>query len=261
MRETQVQSLPKPDFSNFGRPQLQDTELKMPPKPVKRARAGSVISVFQKQHEALQANTFKYKVTYLGKGSYSIAWTLEGNEDPIVPGVDNSDLVLKAFHGETSGFGEKKLRTYLRNEIENYRAAKAARLPVAEIYNADTAEQDGYIIQRKVKGKVDPLNADQRLQVSRFFDASFKKRIRMDIQLQNFCFENGQVILIDFIEDREDDEEDIEIDLFNKKVIEESWIRAYQKADITKDQAADFLNELSANHYPEFIKEKLGQFA
>jgi hypothetical protein len=258
---SRVQSMAFPDdFSDFfSKPQTTGPKLIIPPTPVKKAsvkRAGIgsfVISLFKKLHEALLTNTFKYKVTYLSKGSYVNVYTLDDNEEPIIPGVDNSDLVIKAFHGENSGFDEKKLRAYIHNELENYHAVKEAGLPVAEIYNADTAEQDGYIIQRKVSGKVDPLNAEQMVQVQKFFKISLKDGLVMDLLPQNFALENGQVILFDFVEDPEDG-----IRIFHQHAIE-FWLKAYRNVCLKKDQAADFLNKLSANHYQAFVQEKLEQ--
>jgi hypothetical protein len=229
-----------------------------PPTPVKKARAGSftslVVSLFKKLHETLITNTFKYKVTYLAKGSYSNVYTLENNEDPIIPGVNNSDLVLKAFHGEKSGFNEKTLSTCLRNEIENYRAVSAAGLPVAMIYNADTAEQDGYIIQEKISGKIDPLNAQHMLQVRRFFDISVKENLLMDLLAQNLALKNEEVILFDFVEEPD------EGFLFHKQAIQ-TWLKAYREAGGAKDKAAAFLNGLSADHYQEFVQEQLNRFS
>jgi hypothetical protein len=248
--------LPKPDFSYASQLGKIETKLVVQQTPIKRARAGSVISSFQKLHEALLANTFKYKVTYLGKGSYSNAYTLENNADPIIAGVNNSDLVLKAYHGEKSGFLERKLRAFLCNQIKNYYAVIAQDLPVAPIYNADTAEQDGYIIQHKVSGKVDPLDVKQLLQVSRFFDVSVTKCIIMDPQLQNFGLENRVVVLFDFTEDPDDDDE---LHPFNKKVIEDSWLVSYKNTGIAKDQAEIYLNTLTANHYQEFVQELLNK--
>ncbi len=263
-RALSTPSLPKPDFSQSWAPECRVTESKsVQATPAKRIVAKSrigtapVVSPFQKQHEALLANTFKYKVTYLAKGSFSNVYTLEGNENPIVAGVDNSELVLKAYHGENSGFAEGKLRAFLRNQIQNYRAAVAAGLPVAKIYNADTAEQDGYIIQQKISGKVDPLDVQQLAQVSRFFDVAVKKELLMDIQAQNFALENNQVILVDFIEDPEDEDE---LHPFTKKVIEESWLNFYKNAGVTKEQAKIYLNYLTANHYQAFIQEILNKY-
>src|SRR4029077_19649608 len=98
-RALSTSSLLQPDFSKSHAQVLQT--------PIKKSK---IVTAFQKQHEALLTNTFKYKVKFLGKGSYSNAWTLEDNKEPIIPGVDNADLVLKAYHGESSGFGELKLR-------------------------------------------------------------------------------------------------------------------------------------------------------
>jgi hypothetical protein len=254
MPEMELEKMP--DFSNPFKLDVQES--KAPPqRPTKRPKVEPTASKFQKQHEALCSNTFKYKVTYLAKGSFSNCYTLENNIDPIIPGVDNSDLVLKAYHGENSGFGELKLRNFIKNAIENYHAAVNAGFPVATIYNAETALQDGYIIQRKISGKIDPFNAEQRSQVSRFFDVSVKNRVIFDLQAQNFTLENGQVVLVDFIEDPDDDDA---LDAFNKKVIE-NWLKVYRKTDASKDQAKAYLNELSANHYQQFIQETLDQFA
>lgn len=260
-RSLSTSSLPQPNFSQSWAPQFRAPESKsVQATPVKKivavSRLGTapVISPFQKQHEALLTNTFKYNVTYLAKGSFSNVYTLEGNENPIIAGVSNSDLVLKAYHGENSGFSEGKLRAFLRNQIQNYHAAVNAGLPVAKIYNADTAVQDGYIIQQKVSGKINPLDVQQLSQVSRFFDVAVKKELLMDLQAQNFALENDQVILIDFIEDPEEEDE---LHPFNKKVMEESWLKIYRKAGLTKEQAAAFLNILSANHYQKFIQELL----
>lgn len=255
--ETNVQSMPFSDFSDFLTPELKGTEsLKLPQTPmrkapVKRARLQSTTSLFQKLHEALYANTFKYSVTYLATGSYFNVYTLDGNEETIIPGVDNSELVFKAFHGEKSGFEESRLREYLRNAIKNYHAVKAAGLPVAEIYNADTAVEDGYIIQRKVSGKVDPLNDQHMLEVQKFFEISLNESLVMDLLPQNFGLENGHVVLFDFVEDPMD-----VISVFHKHAIE-YWLKLYRTVCLKKDQAADFLNKLSANHYQDFVKEQI----
>lgn len=221
--------------------------------PRKRTKSESSAAFFKKQHEALCNDTFKYNVTYLDQGSYSNVYTLEGNEDPIIPGVNNADLVLKAFHGEKSGFNENMLRKYLRNSITNYRAVIAAGLPVAKIYNVDTAEQDGYIIQQRISEQIDPQDAQQTLQVRRFFDTSIKKDLVMDLQPDNFALENGSVLLIDFVEEPD------EIHLSHKQAIK-TWLSWHQEDGVTQDDAANLVNELTANHYQEFVKEQLPRF-
>jgi hypothetical protein len=253
-------NLPLPSFPT----EVQTTKTQAPPPtPRKKQRTADPVSVFKKQHEALTNNTFKYDVTYLDKGTFSKVYTLETTPVQVIPGVDNSSLVLKAFHGEKkSGFGERALRGYLHNEIENYRAVVAAKLPVARIYNIDTAEQDGYIIQQKVSGKIDLMNAQQMLQVRRFFEISVGQGLIMDLIPQNFALENGQVVLIDFVEDPDDglfvENPDNGIDLFNKKAIE-TWFDYYQKAGGTEAQAAAFLNELSANYYQGYVQVLLSR--
>lgn len=263
-RSLSTSDLPKPDFSKSWAQQSGVTESKsVQPTPAKKIVAKSrtgiapVVSPFQKQHEALLTNSFKYKVTYLAKGSFSNVYTLEDNKDPIIDGINNSELVLKAYHGENSGFSEKKLRAFLRNQIQNFHATVNAGLPVGVIYNAETAEQDGYIIQQKISGKIDPLNVEQLFQVSRFFDVADKQNLPMDLQEQNFALENGRVILIDFIEDPEDEDD---LQSFTKTVIETSWLKFYKEAGVEKQQTVDFLNILSANHYQQFIQELISKY-
>lgn len=255
----QVEDKPFVDFSEYipSEPLITNSlkPAQTPRKPpVNKTRAGAVISIFQKLYDALSTHTFKYTVAYLAKGSYFNVYTLEDNVKPIIPDVSNADLVLKAFHGENSGFGEAKLRCFLRNAIKNYNDAIAAGLPVAHIYNADTAVQDGYIIQQKISEKVDPLNAQHMLQVQNYFEVSLKEGLVMDLLPQNFACKDGQVILFDFVEDPEDG-----IQIFHKHAIEK-WLKLYRTVCLKKDQAAEFLNKLSANHYQAFVQEQLELF-
>ncbi len=246
--EMPLPNLPLPSFPT----EIQTTKTQAPPPtPCKKQRTGAPVSVFKKQHDALTSNIFKYDVTYLAKGSYSNVYTFETTPFQVIPGVDNSTLVLKAFHGgKEHRFVEPVLRGYLHTEIENYRAVVAAGLPVARIYNVDTAEQDGYIIQQKVSGKIDLMNGQQMLQVRRFFEISVAQGLIMDLTPQNFALENGQVVLFDFVEEQLDDG----IDIFNKNAIE-TWLDYYRQAGGTRAQAAAFLNGLSANHYQGYVQE------
>ncbi len=255
--ETYIQNTPFSDFFSLEFPttgSIIPHQTPVKKAPVKRIRM-EAISVFQTLHEALSTNTFKYKVTCLAEGSnrsYFNVYTLEDNADPIISGVNNSDLVLKAFHGKNnSGFGETLLSAYLRNVIENYYALKRAGLPVAEIYNADTALQDGYIIQQKVSGRIDPLNDQHMLQVQNFFEISLRDNLVMDLLPQNFALENGQVILFDFVEEPDDG-----IRIFHQHAIEK-WLKLYRTVCLKQDKAAAFLNKLTANHYQDFVRKQL----
>ncbi len=238
-----------------------------PPAPKKAAPCGRrprILSPFETRLNALKLNEFKLaderecKVSYLAKGTFSNVYTLAESENPIILGIDNSALVLKAFHGENSGFNEHKLRGYLVNIIDNYNHCKALGLPVAEIYNAATAVQDGYIIQQKVDGSIDLLNASHRQQVQQFFNASIAKNLTMDLLPDNFKVVNGKVVLIDFVEEPEendcnDEDPAFGVNIFNKRVCG-GWFSCYKKLDLSNDQAAIFTNELSGNHYEDHIK-------
>ncbi len=245
--------VPKPDFSAFG---LGSSSPKKapPPAPSKKSRS-ALVSRFREQYTNLGNNEFKMhgqpiQVTYLAEGTYSSVYTLEKNTTPIILGVDNSTLVLKAFHGKNAKFHDLSMAHTLQNAIDNYNAIVALELPVARIYNASTAVQDGYILQQKVSEKIDPLNPDHVKQVRTFFEASVRQRVVMDLLPQNFAVENGMVVLIDFVEEPEDG-----IDIFNKKACE-LWIKLYKS--LTREQIAAIMKELTAGHYQEFIGKFLG---
>lgn len=227
-------------------------------------RIPRTLSPFETQNNALTLNQFKLadqrecKVSYLAKGTFSNVYTLEDNQNPIISGIDNSALVLKAFHGENTGFNEHKLRGYLVNIIDNYNHCKSLGLPVAEIYNADTAVQHGYILQQRVDGKMDPLNESHRVQVQQFFNASVSEKLVMDLLPDNFKVLNGKVVLIDFVEDSEEPDfgadSASEVAIFNKRVCD-GWFSLFKKLEMSNDQAATFTNELSGNHYEDHIKD------
>ncbi len=119
--------------------------------------------------------------------------------------------------------------------------------------NVDTAKQDGTRSNKNL-WQIDPKNAQQMLQVRRFFDISVGQGLFMDLTPENFALENGQVVLIDFVEDPDD-----EIELFHKKAIE-TWLKSYQQAGGEQAQAAAFLNGLSANQYQDYVQQLLSKY-
>jgi len=162
-----------------------------------KSRAGvaaAPFNPFKDQHQKLLNGEFNLmKVTFFAKGSYSNVYSIEG-----------SDLLLKAFHGEKSGFHEPTLRKYLTHSAENYKAIQALGLPVAEI-----TIKDGYILQRKIPHALDRNNPNQMEQVQAFFTASIQNNVPMDLQAQNFRVDNdGKVYLIDFLEETNENVED-----------------------------------------------------
>jgi hypothetical protein len=121
----------------------------------------------------------------------------------MILGSDND--LLKAFHGEKTGFSEPKLRKYLEHSLENYEKIVNLRLSVAEILNKETALASCFVIQKRIPHELDIRNPQQMAQVQRFFTASKQNNVPMDLQPQNLRVDdNGLVHLIDFLEEDEE---------------------------------------------------------
>ncbi|HEX4840132.1 MAG TPA: hypothetical protein VFU89_06790 [Rhabdochlamydiaceae bacterium] len=257
-----LMSLPFPDFSAMN--QSSSNNKAPPPTPHKKARKETP-SHFRSQYTALENGSFNMngraiQTTYLAEGSYSSVYTLEKTATQIIPGVNNGDLVIKAFNGKKAPFHDATLKQYLQNTINSYLAiqdlntTQEKKLHVAEIYNIDTAVKDGYIIQRKVSGQVDILNPAHRQQIGQFFEASIRHSILMDLLPKNFGVDNGQVVLFDFVEDPDlDGEQTIEnaIPIFNKQACD-IWLKKLRS--LPKEEALAIMNELTKNHYQKCIE-------
>jgi|GEM_PF-1649145 len=257
-----LMSPPLPDFSVMN--PISSNNKAPPSTPRKKGRTETP-SHFRSRYTALENGSFNMngraiQTTYLTEGSYSSVYTLERTATQIIPGVNNGDLVIKAFNGKKAPFHDATLKRYLQNAIDNYLAiqklstTQEKKLLIAEIYNIDTAVKDGYIIQRKVSGEVDILNPDHRQQIRQFFEASIRHGITMDLHPKNFGVDSGRVVLFDFVEDQDlDGKETIEgaITIFNKKACE-LWLEKLR--GLPKEQAVAIMNELTENHYQEYIE-------
>jgi hypothetical protein len=236
-----------------------------PPTPTKIK--SEINSPFLKQHQQLMCGTFKYQTTYLAKGTFVNVYTLQNELKQIVLEVSNGELVLKAFHGEVSGFAPSTLAAYLKSIVKNFQNIKSLGLPVAEIYNANSAETDRYIIQRKVPDAINGLDSQQLVQVREYFIHSISSRIAinssqpemsqripMDLQPQNFRAQNGQLFLIDFLEQYELQEFD-EADTFNGIALR-AWARLfYDQHHLSKEETLAQLNYLTNDHYKNKIED------
>lgn len=262
---TPLMSVPLPDFSALN--PISSNNKAPPPTPHKKARKEikEIPSHFRLQYTALEHGSFNMngraiQATYLAEGSYYSVYTLEKTASQVIPGVNNDDLVIKVFNGKNAPFHDATLKRYLQNGIDNYlaiqklSATQEKKLHIAEIYNIDTAVKDGYIIQRKVSGEVDILNPAHRQQIRQFFEASISHSIVMDLLPKNFGVDNGQVVLFDFVEDQDlDGNETIEngITTFNQQACD-LWLEKLRA--LPKEQAIGIMNELTENHYQEYIE-------
>lgn len=169
--------------------------LSPPPKPQKVSPA-QMLSPYKKMHDKLSQGTLVLKdqtheVALLDSGSYVSVYEIRGDETRVV----------KAFHGQKMGFAEKVLASFVSHAIDNYKAVQALGLNVATIDNVETAENDRYIIQKKVENTIDCTNDKQMEQIELFLNTMLEKGVMMDLQPQNFRAENDIVYLVDFLEE------------------------------------------------------------
>ncbi len=201
--ESSQETVEKVDL--FSTQQLKTPTRRAPP-PTPQKKTSSPVSPFQIQHQQTEAGTFSfhgmtYQISKLGQGSFATAYVLKNNAPQIQSGVDNSNLVVKIFHGINSGFHPRALRSYLTSSIQNYAQVTSLNLPVATIYNAETALSDLAIIQEKVDADIDLNNPAHMAQVKHFLDTSIQSGVLMDLQPSNFKVRGDTVVLIDFIEE------------------------------------------------------------
>ncbi len=219
---------PKPNF-NFLSSSNTTTSPAPPPTP-RRVLSSEQESPFKKTYDLLESSYFEhngswYEVKKLGQGTFSSAYILKPGQHPLVASVNNSDVIIKAFHGTKTGFSENYLRKLRAHSYQNYLDVKGLGLPVAEIYFNNV-----YVIQKKISGRINPLDADQLAQIRKFFTRSVQNNIIMDLQPANLRAENGRVALIDFMEDSD------EILKPFLGMVLRAWYRCFHKIEARRSQ-------------------------
>jgi len=184
---------------------------------------------------AISIGNSKLSLSPCGKGTFSNVYEVE----------DNKDIVVKAFHGENTGFNQKLLETYLENIMNNYESITKAGLPVGLIINLSSLMTDRCIVQQCIPDEIEIGSKDQLEQIKPFFRISIQNQIVMDLQPQNFRVKDGNVYLIDFVEEVKLHKYTPEkVELFNKKAIE-MWFDAFIAKGETKDDAIEILVDLT----------------
>lgn len=219
---------PKPNFDSLSS-SITITSPAPPPTP-RRVSSSEMESPFKKVYDMLESGYLEhngswYEVKKLGQGTFSSAYILKPGQHPLVASVNNSDVVIKAFHGTKTGFSENYLRKLRTHSYHNYLDVKRVGLPVAEIYFNNI-----YAIQKKISGRINPLDADQLAQIKMFFTLSVKNNIIMDLQPANLRAENGRVALIDFMEDSD------EILKPFLGMVLRAWYRCFHKIEARRSQ-------------------------
>lgn len=246
-------ALPTPTFGPiFSEEKLSSTAMAQtppkrtpPPTPRKKTPVGKE-SPYERKYQEASRGHFSfggrlYQIQHLGQGSFSTVYTVVKNPSRLVPTVDNSELVIKMYNGIRTGFHPRALSGYLESALANYKQVMALGLPVAKIYNAETASTDLAIVQKRIDANVNLRNPTEMTQVQRFFDLSIKSGVLMDLQPANLKVENGTVVLIDFVEEMEDHNIVTMVNLAIK-----AWIDLCKESGFSREQTEAFLRELSS---------------
>ncbi|MBP7075020.1 MAG: hypothetical protein KBA81_06510 [Rhabdochlamydiaceae bacterium] len=237
--------IPTPTLSGERR---SDFKWVTPPTP-KKATPLNRKSDFEKLHDLLRTGGFRYQgkpvKETIGKGTYCTVYGFG----------DDSNLVLKAFHGKKTGFNKNVLMECIKTAAQNYDDVRnKLGLPVAVIHNIETISTDLFVIQERMSVDIDPLNPDQMKQINQFFVKSIENDIVIDLQPGNLKLKDGIVVLIDFIEDPDHTVESM------IPFICKAWYGHFRKSGLSKEQALDLLTQLTdgaSNTYPYVNREWL----
>ena len=200
---------------------------------------------FEKLHDILETREFRYQgkkiQETIGEGTYCSVYGFG----------DDSDFVLKAFHGRKTGFQKNHLMKCLKTSAQNYDDVKnKLGLPVAVIHNIQTVCTDHFVIQEKMTADINYLNPDQMRQINQFFIKSIEHKIVIDLQPGNLKLKNETVVLIDFIEDSEHSVHSM------VPFICKSWYYKFREDGLPREQALDLLTQLTdgANRTYPYVK-------
>jgi hypothetical protein len=205
---------------------------KTPPTPMKARRPNSAPSPYSKlcnqiEHGSCMICNQRVKVAIFSKqGSYMNVYTIQA-VNPVITTSSNDQLLLKVYNQKRSSESEKRLNSYMEHSIQNYRDAQELGLPVATIYNIETALTDHFFLQEKIPGVVDLRNKDHVEQVRKFFIAALKNNLSLDVLPSNLMVKTeGTVVLIDFVEESENEENQNGTYCFIRQAIE-NWCRQF----------------------------------
>lgn len=187
----------------------------------------------------------EYSLTYCGQGSFVNTYKIK----------DNPNQILKAFHGNKTGFCKEELDQYLKNISHNYKRIQDAGLPIAKISNLDQLAEDQYILQDYVPNEIDLNSEEQLSQITPFFRASVEQKIVMDLHPDNFrADEMGNLRLVDFVEEVKPHKytED-KVDMLNNRAIA-GWFEKLHPLFDSKEKTIDRLQQLTG-----YSKEHIGE--
>lgn len=209
------------DSGEFAAVYLQPTASNPPPTPRKGKSATArekIVSEYETRIARAEAKEpqnirgVNVSLQLIAYGTFMNCYSIQQADGNVVPGVPNSQVLIKLYHGKKTQF-TPKLYQHMQNSIENYHAAQKIQIPVAAIYNSTTASQDHCLIVERIphedgvqgKGDIDLTNEHHVEQVCDRFKKSFENQIPLDLSFSNLRVrDDGTVTLVDFVENPDD---------------------------------------------------------
>lgn len=152
-------------------------------------------------------------------GQHSQIYSLS-QEIQLLETIANHNLIVKIFQEPViMSKGDSVINSFLTTSLKQYQELRKAELPIVEIYNCETAKQDGYLLVEKVipfsmpwneKTSKEVLLRDHKSildQIKVFIDYASKSlsSIPLDLNADNFGINReGRLVLLDFMEHEED---------------------------------------------------------
>ncbi|MGR3911874.1 MAG: hypothetical protein QRY71_01005 [Candidatus Rhabdochlamydia sp.] len=236
---------PRPQFFETGIP---SHSVKPPATPRKNLAPSSPFSKVLScaKNAFLMIGGKTVSLTFLDEGSYMNVYQ-PGDTPLLVPSLSNQAVVVKLYHGKNTGLSSQQLEKCLTTSLRSYKQTLDYDIPVAKIYNVETALTDCFLIQEKIPHPIQITS--YLLEIFHFFELSLKHNITLDLIPDNFRVkEDGTVVLIDFVEDASEG-----IELFLEHALYSLCERYLTETKRDKEKAEMLLN-LILEKLPELIR-------
>ena len=117
--------------------------------PARALRQSPYEELFSKvqSSQSLSVQGLTTTLNHSASGTFMNAYSIKADMS-LIPDVPNDQLLLKLYHGQLTKFSPK-LTEYMQNSIANYKAVQKLAVPVATIYNLDTALEDHFFTWKK----------------------------------------------------------------------------------------------------------------
>jgi len=152
------------------------------------------------------------------RGQHSQIYEFTFDHTPKKPMMDRADLYVKIFHERCLQQHPRQADKFLATMMQQNSELKESRLPVVKIMNEDRVLEDKYLLVEKLDPMTFPWDSRTRMpldmeqermldEVIAFFQwaAQNPSSIPLDIRPSNFGLRNGQLVLLDLMEHKEDE--------------------------------------------------------